>query len=93
MSLGTHSYPSGEHLVQQRSQTPPIHRLSVARAIQDLRSQVLRSSAERLRASVSLRDALLAQSEVGESHVALLGQKDVFGLQIARVEEERQRYR
>ena len=65
----------------------------MARAIQDLGSQVLRSPAERLRASVSLRDALLAQSEVGESHVALLGQENVFGLQIARVEEERERYR
>lgn len=79
------THPSGQHFVQQRAQTPPVHRLSVPGAVQDLRSEVFRRAAEGLRASIGLRDAFFAQPEVGESHVALLGQQHVLRLQIAAI--------
>ena len=65
----------------------------MARAVQNLRSQVFRRAAEGLRAAVRLRNALLAEPEVGETDVALLGEQHVLGLQIAAVKARRHAYR
>ena len=55
----------------------------MARAVQDLGSQVLRRAAERLGPAVGLTDTLLGESEVGQAHVTFLRQQNVLGLQIA----------
>ena len=60
----------------------------MARAVEDLGRQVLGCAAEGLRALVRLADALLRQSEVGETHVTLFGQQHVFGLEVAASERE-----
>lgn len=76
-------HPARQHLVQQRAQRPPVDRAPVARAVQDLRRQVLWRAAEGLCAAVRLTHALLAEPEVGETHVAFLRQQHVLGLQVS----------
>lgn len=93
MTPSPRTHPARQHLVQQRAQTPPVHRLPVARAVQDFRRQVFRRAAEGLRAAVRLGNALLAEPEVGESDVALLGQQHVLRLQVAAMKARRHAYR
>ena len=70
-----------DHLVDQDPQRPPVHALAVGHLPQDLGSQVLRRSAERLR-RVSLH-VLLGETEVGDADVALGVQKEVLRLEVA----------
>lgn len=61
----------GAHLEQERAESPPVHRLSVALVLQDLRSEVLRSAAEGLRASfrVVASHSRFGQAKVGDPQV------------------------
>lgn len=90
VTRGPQPHPARQHLVQQRAQRPPVDRAPVARAVQNLRRQVLRRAAEGLGAAVRLAHALLAEAEVGESHVAFFREKNVLRLQVAASERERE---
>ena len=71
-----------EHVVHQRPEAPPVHRLAVARPRQDLGRHVLDGAAEGV-GHRALVDGLLAQPEVGELHVALGVQQNVLRLKIS----------
>ena len=71
-----------DHFVEQHAQTPPIDPESVPVVQDDLGSQVLRRTAERVRQLV-IRLFDLRQTEVGQLDVALGVEQHVFRLQIA----------
>ena len=70
-----------DHLVDQDAQRPPVHALPVRHFAQNLRRQILRRAAQRLR-RIALH-ILLGEAEVRDADVAFDVQKQVFGLQIA----------
>ena len=65
-----------DHLVDQRSQRPPVYRLAVRLLLDDLGSQVLGRSAEGEN-SVSL-NVFFRQTEVGDTDVTLWVKKQVL---------------
>ena len=67
------------HLVDQRSQAPPVDRLPVALLVENLGSQVLRGSADR--EGVAVGNVHFGEAEVGEPEVAAVVDEDVFGLE------------
>mmetsp|Transcript_15445 Transcript_15445/g.34065 ORF Transcript_15445/g.34065 Transcript_15445/m.34065 type:complete len:291 (-) Transcript_15445:1126-1998(-) len=72
-----------DHLVQQRPQGPPVHRPAVPLSSQHLGRNVLGRAAEAVRPRGVVAHPLFREAEVGQPHVAVLVQKDVFGLQVA----------
>mmetsp|Transcript_20310 Transcript_20310/g.64899 ORF Transcript_20310/g.64899 Transcript_20310/m.64899 type:complete len:256 (+) Transcript_20310:89-856(+) len=73
-----------QHLVDQNAQRPPVHRLVVARAVQDLGRQVVGRAAERVRASARVH-VLLRQPKVGQLHGGARrrgGQQQVLRLEV-----------
>lgn len=67
-----------KHLEEQGAEGPPVHRLSVALVLQNLRRQILGCAAEGLGAthSARARDATLSKPEVREADVAGLVQPE-----------------
>jgi len=70
---------TGQHLVGEDAERPPVHGLAVALIKEHFGCQVLRSAAER----ISARLAVLGKSEVCQFEVALLVDQDVLRLQIS----------
>lgn len=70
---------SDHHLVDERTQTPPINRLSMSLLVKDLRGQILGRSANRV--SIIVGDIHFGESEVREAKVAVLINKDILWFQ------------
>lgn len=71
---------ANDHLVSEDSEGPPVDWEGVAAFHQDLRCQVVRSSAERVRLRVAVKH--LGQAEVSQANVPVLVHQDVFWFQV-----------
>jgi len=75
-------WTAAEHLVEQGTQAPPVCSPRVTRTLDDLRSQILGSSAETV-GLIRHFNALLRQTEISYSDMALSIQQDVLRLEIS----------
>mmetsp|Transcript_14126 Transcript_14126/g.34839 ORF Transcript_14126/g.34839 Transcript_14126/m.34839 type:complete len:322 (+) Transcript_14126:1519-2484(+) len=80
--LGAEGRHAAQHLVQQDTSAPPVHRLGVALAINDLRCHVLHGANERVGARAVVAHVGLGQPKVGQLDVALAVQQHVLRLQV-----------
>ena len=81
------TYQSVEHLVEHRSQAPPVHGAVVRLLLENLRGQVLRRPTEGGRGAVGLY-AFFAETEVRQHDVARRVQQDVLRLQVPVQDKE-----
>jgi len=72
-----------QHLVHERAQRPPVDRLAVRHALQNLGRQVLRCAAECARPVVLACHALLRDTKVSHADVTVIGEQKILGLEIA----------
>ena len=74
--------PSGQHLVEQHPQGPPVNREPIVLRPEDLRRDVVWSSAE-CGGGIALTDSFLAHPVVGQLDVTFVVQQNVVQLQIS----------
>ena len=67
------------HLIDQRTQTPPINRFSMPLFIQNLGSQILRSTT--YRESIALGDVHFRKAKISEPEISNLVNQDIFGFE------------
>ena len=82
-----HPYLSSDHLVDQHTQCPPVHRGTVRAPQDNLGRDVVRGAAEGLRGGRA-SDVLLAHAKVGNFDVAIASNHHVVKFQIpARIRD------
>lgn len=71
-----------EHLINNRTEGPPVRGLTMALSLKNFRTQILSGTAQTCRVFCTL-NILLAQAEVSEAYVAIAANKYIFWLQIS----------
>ena len=82
MMILVHEWRStSRHLVDEDAECPPIHSKSMTLHIQNLRSQILSSSAERLGSLIWLKE--FGEAKISQLNVALFIYEHIFWLQVS----------